>query len=77
MDIASYLAIAAVLICFSALIFTRYAADIILMGGVTALLVVGVITPTEALSGFANQGMITVAMLFIVAQGLSKTGGAA
>ena len=77
MDIASYLAIAAVLICFSALVFTRYAADIVLMGGVTALLVMGVISPVEALSGFANQGMITVAMLFIVAQGLSKTGGAA
>jgi len=35
-----------------------------------------VITPKEALSGFANEGMITVALLFIVAQGLSQTGGA-
>lgn len=76
MDIQAYLAIGSVLFCFSALIFTRYAPDIILMGGVTFLLVLGVLTPTEALSGFANEGMITVALLFIVAQGLSQTGGA-
>ncbi|MBL1432632.1 MAG: SLC13 family permease [Gammaproteobacteria bacterium] len=76
MSIEAYLAIACVLLCFAALIFTRYAPDIILMGGVTFLLVLGVITPKEALSGFANEGMITVALLFIVAQGLSQTGGA-
>lgn len=76
MDLQAYIAIASVLACFSALIFTRYAPDVILMGGVTFLLVIGVITPAEALSGFANEGMITVALLFIVAQGLSQTGGA-
>lgn len=76
MEIAAYLAIASVLFCFAALMFTRYAPDVILMGGVTFLLVLGVLTPAEALSGFANEGMITVALLFIVAQGLSQTGGA-
>lgn len=76
MELQAYLAIGSVLTCFSALIFTRYAPDIILMGGVTFLLVLGVLTPAEALSGFANEGMITVALLFIVAQGLSQTGGA-
>ena len=54
--------------------FTSFAPDIILMGGVTILLVLGVLNPQEALSGFSNQGMITVALLFVVAQGLSQTG---
>lgn len=77
MDISAYLAIGAVISCFTALVFTRFAADVILMGGVTFLLLTGVLTAPEALSGFSNEGMITVALLFIVAQGLSQTGGAA
>ena len=77
MEFAAYIAVAVVAVCFLALMFTRFAPDIILMGGVTTLLVLGVLNPEEALSGFSNQGMITVALLFIVAQGLSQTGGAA
>ena len=77
MDLHAYLALGSVLSCFIALVFTRFAPDIILMGGVSFLLVIGVLSPAEALSGFANEGMATVALLFIVAQGLSQTGGAA
>lgn len=77
MEFAAYIAITVVVICFLALMLTRFAPDIILMGGVTSLLVLGVLNPQEALSGFSNEGMITVALLFIVAQGLSQTGGAA
>ena len=77
MEFAAYIAIAVVGVCFLALMFTSFAPDIILMGGVTILLVLGVLNPQEALSGFSNQGMITVALLFVVAQGLSQTGGAA
>lgn len=35
---------------------------------------VGIITPEEAFSGFANSGMLAVAFLFIVAAGLRETG---
>ena len=76
MDLHAYLALGSVLSCFIALVFTRFAPDVILMGGVSFLLIIGVLTPGEALSGFANEGMATVALLFIVAQGLSQTGGA-
>ena len=47
------------------------------MGGLTLLLVAGVLTPTEALAGFSNQGMITVAALYVVVVGLRETGGIA
>ena len=43
------------------------APDVVLMGAVLVLLVAGVITPAEALEGFSNTGMITVAALFVVA----------
>ncbi|EMQ99375.1 SLC13 family permease [Paeniglutamicibacter gangotriensis] len=61
----------AVLVLLSA---TRIAADIILMGAALALMLMGILTPVEALSGFSNTGVITVAVLYVVAAGLSETG---
>lgn len=54
----------------------RYAhiADVIFMGGLTLLGLFGIITPTEALAGFSNTGMLTVAALFVVAAGLRESG---
>lgn len=50
------------------------APDVILLGGVVLLTVTGVLTPNQALGGFANTGMLTVAALFVVAAGLRETG---
>ena len=60
--------------CFGLLVFSRFPADAILVVGVCVLLLLGILTPTEALSGMSNEGMATVAVLFVVARGLSKTG---
>jgi di/tricarboxylate transporter len=57
------------------LAFTQLAPDLVLMGAVTLLLVANVLDPTEALSGFANEGMITVGILFVVGAGVLETGG--
>ena len=38
------------------------------------LLLTGILTPREALSGFSNEGMLTVALLFIVAGAVQKSG---
>jgi di/tricarboxylate transporter len=56
------------------LAFTRKPADLILLGGLTVLLVAGVLSPNEALAGFGNEGLVTVAVLFVVAGGLQETG---
>lgn len=61
--------------CFGFLALNRYAPDLILMAGVVILLSTGVLTPTEALAGLANPGMVTVAVLYIVVSGLQETGG--
>ncbi len=58
-----------------ALTCLRAGPDLILLGGLIILLVMGVIEPNDALAGFANEGLITVAILFVVAEGLQQTGG--
>jgi di/tricarboxylate transporter len=74
MSVEAWITIAVIFLCFTLLILTRWAADVILMGGVTLLLITGVLTPEAALSGLANEGMVTVGVLFIVSAGLKETG---
>ena len=64
-----------VLGCLGFLLFTSGAPELILMGGLAALLLSGVLTPDQALGGFANQGMITVALMYVVVAGIRETGG--
>ncbi len=70
----AWLTLAVIGFCFSSLVFTRYSPDIIMMGAVTILFLGGVLTTEEALRGFANEGMITVAVLYVIASGLQETG---
>lgn len=56
------------------LVATRVSADLVLMSALALLLVSGVLGPVEALSGFANPGVITIATLYVVAAGLKETG---
>ena len=50
------------------------ASDVLLLGGAVVLTVAGVISPKDAFAGFANEGMITVAALFVGAAALRETG---
>lgn len=58
-----------------ALAFLRAGPDLVLAGGLTVLLLFGIVEPSKALEGFANEGLITVGVLFVVAEGLRQTGG--
>ena len=49
-------------------------ADVMFVGAVVVLAVLGVISPEDAFAGFANSGMLIVAALFVVAAGLRETG---
>jgi di/tricarboxylate transporter len=69
-----WFSIGTVALCFGLLAFTRFAPDIVMAGGLTLLLLAGILTPEEALAGFANEGMLTVAVLYIVVSGLTETG---
>ncbi|MCS7237104.1 MAG: SLC13 family permease [Thermoguttaceae bacterium] len=48
--------------------------DVLFLGGLLIVLLVGAITPRQALEGFANSGLVTVAALLVVAAGLKSTG---
>jgi len=69
-----WIAVGVVVLVIGLLAATRIAADIVLVAGVTLLLVTGVLTPPEALAGLANEGMATVAVLYVVAAALRETG---
>ncbi|MEX0773252.1 MAG: SLC13 family permease [Balneolales bacterium] len=60
--------------CFGVLLCTKIPPDLVFIGGLTILIIGNVVSPSEALVGFSNQGMLTVAALYVVAAGLKETG---
>ncbi|MEX1237487.1 MAG: SLC13 family permease, partial [Pseudomonadales bacterium] len=57
-----------------ALALTRISADVLLIGALTILMALNVITPMQALVGFSNEGVATIAALYVVVAGLRETG---
>lgn len=58
----------------AALIADRMRPGMILFSVLVVFLCVGIITPKEMLEGFSNKGMITVALLFLVSEGVRQSG---
>jgi di/tricarboxylate transporter len=69
-----WFSLAVVALCFGLFAFSRAAPDIVTAAGLTLLLIFGVVTPAEGLAGFSNEGMLTVAVLYVVVTGLTETG---
>ena len=57
-----------------ALATNKVAADLVLMAAVSLLILFDVLGPEQALVGFSNPGVITIATLYIVASALVETG---
>ena len=57
-----------------ALIKDRMRPGLILLSGAVVFMCAGILSPKELLEGFANKGMITVAMLFLVSEGVRRSG---
>lgn len=74
MSIQAWIATAVVIACFSAFAFTTISPELILLAGVSVLLLGGVLTPAQALAGLANEGMLTVALMYVIVAGLRETG---
>ena len=47
---------------------------LILFSGAVVFLCAGILSPSEVVAGFSNKGMITVALLFRVREGVRRTG---
>jgi len=56
------------------LIRGRFGPDVVVVGAVSLLVFLGILTPSQALAGMANPGMATVAVLYVVVCGLTETG---
>lgn len=54
---------------------TRIAPHLVVMGALVILSALGILSPSEALAGFSNSGLMTVAAMFVVAAGIHASGG--
>jgi len=63
-----------VLAALGALVVTRVAAEAAFLGALSLLMAVGVLTPSEALAGFGNEAVASIAALYVVAGAMRDTG---
>lgn len=65
----------AILLAVMALFATeKLPADMVALLGLAAVLLAGVVTPAQALSGFSSEATITVAAMFVLSAGIQKSG---
>ncbi len=74
-SLPAWIAIAVTIGVFVLNAVTSLPAEVVFLGGTSVLFVSGVLSEQDALAGFSNSGMITVAVLYVVVTGLSQTGG--
>jgi di/tricarboxylate transporter len=55
-------------------VWNRLRVDVVGIIVMAALMILGLVTPREGISGFANEAVITVAAMFILSAGLLRTG---
>lgn len=75
MPLDAWIALATVIAVFVLMGTTRLGADIILLGGVILLFVLGVVDAQQALAGFSSSGLFTVAFMYVLAASIRETGG--
>ena len=56
------------------LITEKLPVDLVAMGIIVILAVTGILTPTEAIAGFASPAVITVGAMFLISRGMIRTG---
>ena len=59
---------------FVALLSDRVGADSVMLAALTAFMAAQIISVEEGLAGLSNEGLLTVLTLFVVAEGISRTG---
>ncbi len=69
-----YATVSVVVAVLTTLVTTRIGPDLVVLGGLTLLLVLGIINTEEALSGFSNSALVSIGALFVVTAGLRETG---
>ena len=70
----AWLTLAVLLALLALFVWNRWRADVVAALSAAALIVLGVVTPAQGISGFANEATVTVAFMLIISGGLVKTG---
>ena len=74
MTISGYIALGVILLMIIALVREILRPGLILFSALVMFMIFDIISAEDALSGFSNQGMITVALLFLVSEGVKESG---
>ena len=72
--VATLLVVVGVLVSLTS---SRLDTDVVLVGAMITLTLLGILKPDQALQGFASNGVMTIAALYIVVAGLRETGAMA
>lgn len=75
MSLDAWIATGVIMTIFPLMALTRLGADMILLGAVILLLTLGVIDTNQALAGFSNSGLFTVAFMYVLVASIRETGG--
>ncbi|MBV5260558.1 SLC13 family permease [Synechococcus moorigangaii CMS01] len=62
------------LLAFALNALTPFPAEVIFLGALGTLLLTGILDTKTALAGFSNEGLATIAVLYLVVTGLQQTG---
>ena len=74
LDWQGWLTIGVVLATLALLLWERFSPDKVLLGATVALAGSGILGVRQALAGFWNPGVLTVAVLFVLVAALKSTG---
>ncbi len=74
MTVSGYIALGVILLVIIALVKEIMRPGLVLFSALVVFLVFDILSPEEALAGFSNKGMITVALLFLVSEGVKESG---
>ncbi|CAN5648310.1 SLC13 family permease [soil metagenome] len=68
------LTLAVALVTLGLFVWNRLRLDVVALIAMTSLMLLGVVTPAQGISGFANEAVITVAAMLALSAGLLRTG---
>ena len=74
MGFEGYFTLTVVLLMIIGLALELAATDSLFFAALAVLMLAGIVSPSEALIGFSNQGMITIGLLFIISHAIQNTG---
>ena len=74
MGFDAYLLLAIIAYTMAAFVFEWLPIDVVALSSMALLLLFGLVTPQEAVSGFSNEAVMTVMMIFILSDSLVRSG---